>query len=67
VLRAKDTFEQQQLLHPLVQRCSVAAFGLGRKTRYDRHALQIKAEGGAFPSFTSIPPRRAYWNRSAAR
>jgi hypothetical protein len=51
VLRAKDTFEQERLLHPLVERCSVAAFGVGRRTRYDRtvrDALQIKAEGGAF-------------------
>jgi len=50
VLRAKDTFEQERLLRPLVERCSVAAFGMGRKTRYDptvRDALQIKAEGGA--------------------
>jgi hypothetical protein len=51
VLRAKDAFEQERLLRPLVERCSVAAFGVGRKTRYDstvRDALQIKAEGGAF-------------------
>jgi hypothetical protein len=51
VLRARDTFEQQQVLRPLVERCTVAAFGMGRKTRYDRSvrdALQIKAEGGAF-------------------
>ena len=51
VLRAKDTFEQERLLQPLVERCSVATFGMGRKTRYDRtvrDALQIKAEGGAF-------------------
>src|SRR3989442_7144328 len=51
VLRAKDTFEQERLLRPLVERCAAAAFGMGRKTRYDRtvrDALQIKAEGGAF-------------------
>src|SRR5216683_1181495 len=51
VLRAKEAFEQERLLRPLVERCSVAAFGIGRKTRYDRtvrDALQIKAEGGAF-------------------
>jgi len=51
VLRAKDTFEQERLLRPLVERCSVATFGMGRKTRYDRavrDALQIKAEGGVF-------------------
>jgi hypothetical protein len=51
VLRAKDTFAQERLLQPLVERCSAAAFGLGRETRYDRtvrDALQIKAESGAF-------------------
>lgn len=51
VLRAKDTIEQERLLRPLAERCAVAAFGMGRKTRYDRtvrDALQIKAEGGAF-------------------
>jgi hypothetical protein len=51
VLRARDTFEQERLLRPLVERCAAAAFGMGRKTRYDRtvrDALQIKAEGGAF-------------------
>jgi hypothetical protein len=51
VLRAKDAFEQERLLRPLVERCRVAAFGVGRKTRYDRtvrDALQVKAEGGAF-------------------
>jgi len=51
VLRAKNTFEQEQLLRPLVARCKPAPFGKGRKTKYDRavrDALQIKAEGGAF-------------------
>ena len=51
VLRAADTFEQERLLRPLVERCAVAAFGVGRKPRYDRtvrDALQLKAEGGAF-------------------
>lgn len=51
VLRARDTFEQVRLLRPLVERCTVASFGMGRKTQYDRSirdALQIKAEGGAF-------------------
>lgn len=51
VLRAKNAFEQERLLRPLVERCTRAAFGMGRKTRYDRRvrdALQIKAEGGAF-------------------
>jgi hypothetical protein len=51
VLRAKDAFEQERLLQPLVKRCKAAPFGRGRQTRYDRivrDALQIKAEGGAF-------------------
>lgn len=51
VLRAGDAFEQERLLRPLVERCAVAAFGKGRKTKYDRtvrDALQIKAENGAF-------------------
>ena len=51
VLRARDTFEQERLLRPLVERCAAAPFGMGRKTRYDRtvrDALQVKAEGGAF-------------------
>ena len=51
VLRGKDTFEQERLLRPLVERCAAAVFGMGRKTRYDRtvrDALQIKAEGGVF-------------------
>ncbi|MBI1896471.1 MAG: hypothetical protein HYS04_08035 [Acidobacteria bacterium] len=51
LLRARDTFEQERLLRPLVERCAAAAFGMGRKTRYDRtirDALQIKAEGGTF-------------------
>jgi hypothetical protein len=51
VLRAKNTFEQVELLRPLMKRCEPAPFGKGRKTRYDRsvrEALQLKAEGGAF-------------------
>ena len=50
VLCAKNTYEQERLLQPLVDRCKAAPFGIGRKTRYDRtvrDALQIKAEGGA--------------------
>src|ERR1700683_1894304 len=49
VVRATDTFEQDRLRRPLVERCEAAAFGMGRKTRYDRtvrDALQIKAGGG---------------------
>jgi hypothetical protein len=51
VLRAKNTYDQERLLQPLVDRCQAAPFGIGRKTRYDRtvrDALQIKAEGGTF-------------------
>ena len=51
VLRAPQVFDQEQLLQPLVQRCTPAPFGKGRQTRYDRsvrNALQLKAEGGAF-------------------
>ena len=51
VLRAKNTYEQVELLGPLMKRCEAAPFGKGRKTRYDRsvrEALQLKAEGGAF-------------------
>jgi len=58
VLRARDTFEQERLLQPLVKRCAPAAFGMGRKTRYDptvRDALQIKAEGGAFSALHFDP------------
>jgi hypothetical protein len=48
----------ERLLQPLVERCEAAAFGIGRKTRYDRNvrdALQIKAAGGAF-SVLSFDP-----------
>jgi hypothetical protein len=51
VLRVPRVFEQEKLLQPLVQRCTPAPFGKGRRTRYDRsvrNALQLKAEGGAF-------------------
>src|SRR5262249_18381791 len=51
VLPAKNAFEQEQLLQPLVKRCGAAPVGTGRKTRYDRtvrHAIEVKAEGGAF-------------------
>ena len=51
VMRATNAFEQERLLDPLIKRCSAAAFGVGRKTRYDRtvrDALQLKAEGDAF-------------------
>src|SRR4029434_6051342 len=51
VLRAPRVYEQEQLLQPLVQRCTPAPFGKGRQTRYDRsvrNALQLKAEGDAF-------------------
>ena len=61
VLRAPRAFEQEQLLQPLVQRCTPAPFGKGRQTRYDRsvrNALQLKAEGGAF-SVLDFDPQAA--------
>lgn len=67
VLRARDTFEQQRLLRPLVERCTVAAFGMGRKTRYDRNirdASRSRLKVAPFQSFTSTPLRQAYLNRS---
>jgi len=51
VSRAKGTYEQEQLLQPLIARCRPAAFGKGRKTLHDRSirdALQIKVENVAF-------------------
>jgi hypothetical protein len=51
VARAKNTYDQEQLLRPLLNRCKPAPFGKGRKTLYDlsvREARQIKAEKGAF-------------------
>lgn len=51
VLREKNSYEQEEALDPLVKRCSRAAFGAGRKTRYDsrvRDALQLKSAGGGF-------------------
>jgi hypothetical protein len=61
VLRAPRVFEQEQLLQPLVKRCTPAPFGKGRQTRYDRsvrNALQLKAEGGAF-SVLNFDPQAA--------
>jgi hypothetical protein len=51
VIRAKNEFEQQGELKPLLERCKPALFGEGKKTRYDRivrDALQLKTDGGAF-------------------
>ncbi|MCW5969150.1 MAG: hypothetical protein KIT57_11600 [Blastocatellales bacterium] len=51
VTRAQNTFDQEQLLRPLMARCKPAPFGKGRKTLYDRairEARQLKAENGAF-------------------
>jgi hypothetical protein len=51
VARAKNTFDQKQLLRPLLARCEPAPFGKGRKTLYDRavrEARHLKAERGAF-------------------
>ena len=60
VLRAKNAFEQERQLEPLIARCSPAPFGKGRRTRYDRtvrDALQLKAEGGAFSVLGFDPPK----------
>jgi hypothetical protein len=51
VARAENTYDQQQLLRPLLARCEPAPFGKGRRTLYDRsvrEARQLKAEKGAF-------------------
>lgn len=61
VLRASSPFEQEQLLQPLVARCTPAPFGQGRQTRYNRsvrNALQLKAEGDAF-SVLNFDPEAA--------
>ena len=61
VSRAKGTYEQEQLLQPLIARCRPAPFGKGRKTLYDRSirdALQLKAENGAF-SVLNFDPAEA--------
>src|SRR2546429_713886 len=42
VLRAKDTFEQGQLLRSLVERCAPAAFGMGR----DRKSTRLNSSHG---------------------
>ena len=58
LLRAPRVYEQEQLLQPLVQRCTPAPFGKGRQTRYDRsvrNALQLKAEGDAFSVLNFAP------------
>jgi hypothetical protein len=51
VVRAKNSFDQQKDLGPLLEHCKPAPFGQGKKTLYDRtvrDALQLKAEGGEF-------------------
>ena len=61
VSRAKGSYEQEQLLRPLIAHCRPAPFGKGRKTLYDRSvrdALQIKAENGAF-SVLHFDPAKA--------
>ena len=61
VIRAKDRFEQNDKLKPLLQHCKPAPFGDGKKTRYDRKvrdALQLKVEGGAF-SIENFDPESA--------
>jgi len=66
VSRAKGTYEQEQLLQPLIARCRPAAFGKGRKTLYDRSirdALQIKAENGAFSVLNFDPAKEGILER----
>lgn len=61
LIRAKDRFQQNDKLKPLLQHCKPAPFGDGKKTRYDRKvrdALQLKAEGGAF-SIENFDPESA--------
>jgi hypothetical protein len=51
VARAKNAFEQENELRPLLGHCKPAPFGKGTKTQYDRRvrdALQLKAENGGF-------------------
>jgi hypothetical protein len=51
VIRAKDSFHQENELRPLLKHLKPAPFGEGKKTRYDRtvrDALQLKAERGGF-------------------
>jgi len=51
VIRAKNSFEQQNEVKSLLDQCKPAPFGEGKKTRYDRgvrDALQLKAEKGGF-------------------
>jgi len=49
VIRATSTFEQKRVLNPLLEHCKPAAFGDGKKTRYDRtvrDAFQLMADKG---------------------
>lgn len=51
VIRAKTPFEQKNELKPLLEHCEPAAFGDGKRTRYDRmvrDALHLQAEKGGF-------------------
>ena len=61
VARKNNTFEQEQVLRPLVARCKPARFGKGRKTLYNRSvrdALQLQADNGAF-SVRHFDPAKA--------
>ena len=63
VLRAPRVFEQEQLLQPLVQRCTPAPFGKGRRTRYDRsvrNPSSSRPRAAPSPFCTSTPKRRAF-------
>ena len=51
VTRARNRFEQKDVLKPLLEHCKPAPFGDGKKTRYDRSvrdAFQLKAEREGF-------------------
>src|SRR5262249_25601191 len=51
VTRAKNVFDQNAELKPLLEQCKPAPFGEGKKTRFDRRvrdALQLKAENDGF-------------------
>ncbi|MBX9679052.1 MAG: hypothetical protein K2X38_09840 [Gemmataceae bacterium] len=49
VVRAKNAYEQTEIMGPLLKQSQPAPFGMGKATRHDRRvrdALQIKAENG---------------------
>lgn len=61
VTLAKNRFEQQMTVKPLLDHCTPAPFGDGKKTRHDRRvrdAFQLKAEGKGF-SIAGFDPASA--------